>query len=167
MQKFWIFATVFAWFATSFVAVAMEEKHEQLHVAHGWARESLGASPNGAVFVVIHNPTQQDDKLISLSTSASEKAELHTHKQSDSGVMSMVHISDLEITAGSHIEFKPGELHVMLVNLVKPLEPGMIIDVIFEFETSGEISVEIPVLSLIDSMERTDHEMQHQEHHKK
>lgn len=167
MQKLWLFAIVAVWAFSPSLATAMEEKHERLHVAHGWARESIGASPNGAAFVVIHNPTPQDDRLISLSTLVAERAELHTHEQTNGGVMSMVHLTELDVPAGAHIEFKPGEMHVMLVKLKKPLEPGTTIDITFEFERSGAIPVEIPVLSLMQSMERTDHEKQHLEHHKK
>lgn len=165
MRKLRIVLAMFSWIASPSLAIAMEEKHQQLHVAHGWARESIGASPNGAAFVVIHNPTEQDDTLITVSSVASEKVELHTHEQSDAGVMSMVHLPELQIPAGAHIEFKPGELHLMLVKLAAPLQPGMKIKLTFEFKISGKTDVEIPVLSVMQSMERTDHEKLHQEHH--
>lgn len=146
-------------------SVAEEMSKKTLHVAHGWARESIGAGANGVAFVVVHNPTDQEDRLVSLSSSAAEKTEIHTHEKSTDGIMSMVHVPELDVPAGAHIEFQPGGLHIMLIGLAQPLKPDETVEIEFVFEHAGALSLEVPVLSLMDSMERAEKGHAHNQHH--
>ena len=62
-----------------------------------------------------------------------------------SGVMSMQPQQSVEIPASDTVEFKPGGLHVMLINLNQDLALGNTILLTLKFEKAGEITLEVPV----------------------
>ncbi len=60
------------------------------------------------------------DTLVSVSTPAAERGEIHDMTMTDDGVMKMRHLADgLEIPAGGTVELKPGGMHLMFLGLKK------------------------------------------------
>lgn len=55
-----------------------------------------------------------------------------------SGEMAMRPIDSLELPAGEAVALEPGGYHIMLIDLVAPLEAGSTIDVTLTFEKAGE-----------------------------
>jgi copper(I)-binding protein len=62
-----------------------------------------------------------------------------------SGVMSMQQQSAITIPANGKVEFGPGGLHVMLLNLRKDLRPGEKFQVNLNFQNKGNVKVEAEV----------------------
>jgi copper(I)-binding protein len=56
-------------------------------------------------------------------------------------MMEMVPIDRLEVPAGETVSLEPGGYHVMLLDLVAPLEDGAEIEVTLTFEVAGEMTV--------------------------
>jgi periplasmic copper chaperone A len=111
-----------------------------------WSRSSPKMANAGALYVVIENQGNQADRLIGASSPAAKTAEVHESFMDANGVMGMRPLAGgLEIPAGGKVELKPGGYHVMLIDLVKPLEVGSKITITLKFEKSGETTVEAEV----------------------
>ena len=62
-----------------------------------------------------------------------------------SGEMVMREVEAVEIPAGEMVMLMPGGYHVMLIDLVAPLEIGQTFDVVLTFETAGDVTVTVEV----------------------
>ena len=62
------------------------------------------------------------------------------------GEMVMQQVDHIHLHAGEPVELKPGGYHIMLIDLVAPLEVGTTIQITLIFENAGEITLEFPVL---------------------
>ena len=56
-------------------------------------------------------------------------------------------IDGLDLPAGTAVVLEPGGYHVMLLDLVAPLELGTEISLTLTFEQAGEQTVSVPVLA--------------------
>jgi copper(I)-binding protein len=61
------------------------------------------------------------------------------------GQMTMRPIDSLELPAGETVTLEPGGYHIMLIDLVAPLETGQEIEVTLTFESAGERTITVPV----------------------
>lgn len=61
------------------------------------------------------------------------------------GEMTMQPIDSLELPAGDTVVLEPGGYHIMLIDLVAPLETGQEIEVTLTFENAGERTITVPV----------------------
>lgn len=119
---------------------------ERIHVHDAYALTTGGAGGSGAVFMMLHNHTETDDRLIGAATPAAKKAELHTHVEEPGGMMRMIAIEGgIPLPAGEMHELARGGDHVMLMGLTRPLADGEIITVTLSFEKAGEVTLEVPV----------------------
>ena len=62
------------------------------------------------------------------------------------GEMMMRPVAFIELPAGVAVELKPGGYHIMLLNLVEPLEVGTSFELTLVFEHAGQITIDVPVL---------------------
>jgi copper(I)-binding protein len=76
-----------------------------------WARTSIGTSRPGAAYFRVRNTGTTDDVLTAVETPAAHMAEMHATDMKD-GVVSMVPVETLEISAGGEAALKPGGTHV-------------------------------------------------------
>ena len=86
------FRTVFA--ATAAVLClglpALAQEHpEGMHIHDVYARSGGMMGGSGAIFFMMHNNTETDDRLIAATADVAQKVELHTHKEDADGVMQM------------------------------------------------------------------------------
>ncbi len=126
---------------------------DALRVENAWARPSPMAAGNGAIYLVIVNPTDQADRLVAAASPAAEHTELH-ETVNDGGVMRMEPRPEgFVVEPKSIVELKPGGKHIMLLGLKEPLETGQEIQVTLTFEKAGEITVTAPVKEMAQGME--------------
>lgn len=59
--------------------------------------------------------------------------------------MTMQPVSAIDVPAGETVVLEPGGYHVMLLELVEPLEEGQTFDLTLTFEQAGEITVPVEV----------------------
>lgn len=111
-----------------------------LVIEDAWARPSMMVDGAGAVYLEIHNEGGEADRLVSVSSPAAANVELHESLE-ENGVMSMRPVEAIDVPADGHTELKPGGLHIMLINLTEPLEPGDTIEVTLTFQNAGEKTV--------------------------
>jgi copper(I)-binding protein len=118
----------------------------EITVTGQWARQSPMATDMGAAYLTIN--TNIDDELVGamVDTSIAAMTEVHETVMGDGDSMKMQEVDKIEIVAGTPTELKPGGYHVMLMNLVKPLELGTEVSVTLKFAKAGDLVVTVPVL---------------------
>lgn len=110
-----------------------------------YARPAPNMGGSGGAFMVIANNSGQADRLLSATSPIAKMVELHETIM-EGEVMKMVHQPQgFELPAGSKVELKPGGKHIMLMNLVAPLEAGQTIQITLKFEKAGEQTISVPV----------------------
>lgn len=119
-----------------------------LTISNPWARASAGKANNGAAYLMqIVNNGHDVDRLIAVATPAAKTAELHNHIMED-GIMKMRPVKAIEVNPGEPSMLKPGGLHIMMMNLQKPLTPGETFPMTLTFEKAGKIEVPVTVMEV-------------------
>lgn len=135
---------VFALLASAALAPA----GAQVTVQDPWVRGTVAQQKGTGMFARI--TSAQPARLVSASSPAAGVVEIHEMlMQGD--VMRMRAIPGLDLPAGKTVELKPGGLHIMLIDLKQPLEPGKTVPVTLVVETGGKresIEVKVPVRTL-------------------
>lgn len=122
-----------------------------------WARESAMMQSAAAVYMDL--TADEDDVLVSASvdSSVAPTVEIHETTEMDDdmsgddddmgggGMMQMVPVDEVDLPAGETISLEPGGLHIMLLDLVEPLEIGQEFDLDLEFESGETLSVTVEV----------------------
>ncbi|MDU9004013.1 copper chaperone PCu(A)C [Sedimentitalea todarodis] len=115
-------------------------------VTDPYARSSMASSATGAAFMTLKNDTDQDDRLVAVTSDVAERVELHTHVEDANGVMKMREVEGgFEVAAGDTHALKRGGDHVMFLGLKQPLSDGDIIPLTLTFEKAGDVVIEVPV----------------------
>lgn len=110
-----------------------------------WARATPPGAKAGGAFLQIVNAGKAADRLVSASSDVAGTVEIHEMAVTD-GIMRMRALDKgLAIAAGETVTLKPGGLHVMLMELKKPLVAGETIKARLTFEKAGAVDVEFPV----------------------
>ena len=130
-----------------------------IKVEGAWARESPPTVTNGAAYMTLVNTGKETDRLIDASGEVSAAVELHTHLM-EGGMMKMRQIKAIEVNPGKPTALGPGGLHIMLIDLKKPLVAGQTFPLRLRFEKAGEIPVEVTVRKM-DLGEGAEHSHHH------
>lgn len=101
-----------------------------------------------ALYMVVENGSSQAVQLISVETGVARVAELH-ETQNQNGLMRMRPVEQVEVPANGEVTFEPGGLHVMLIDVHEPLEPGDVVTVTLVFNTGERVTV--PDVQIQDS----------------
>ncbi|KAA6182699.1 copper chaperone PCu(A)C [Thiohalocapsa marina] len=117
-------------------------------VAEPYARAVPPGQPNSAVFMQLTNASQADRALVSAASPAAETVELHTHRLED-GMMKMRRIAQIDLPAGETVSLQPGGLHVMLIGLRQPLQPGDAVEVTLQLDDGSDLSLRAPVRKIM------------------
>jgi hypothetical protein len=123
-----------------------------IRVDGAWARrapmlestDSKAGSGNSAAYATLVNLGLTPDALIAATSDAAAAVEIHESYQ-ESGMMMMRPVGKIDVPGGRKIEMKPGGYHIMLLNLLRALEPGQVIDLTLVFDNAGKIPVKAPV----------------------
>jgi copper(I)-binding protein len=116
-----------------------------LMVMDAYARVASKVAKSGAAFMMIHNHSDQDDRLIAAASDVAKRVELHTHIEED-GVMKMTKLEDgMIIPAGGMHALKRGGDHVMFMGLTRSLEHGDMFELTLTFEHAGDVTLTVAV----------------------
>jgi hypothetical protein len=123
-----------------------EDHPETFHVHDAYARSMGGVGASGAVFMMLHNNSATDDRLVGARSDVAEKLELHTHKMTEDGVMQMLEIEGgVPLAAGEAHVFERGADHVMLMGLTRALKDGDVFPLTLVFESGAEFTFDVTV----------------------
>jgi len=124
-----------------------------VEIVGAWARTSPMEVTLGAAYMTITSVVDDELTDVRVDPSIAATAEIHEMvmaMSSDttmmgSGEMVMQEVESIAIPAGEAVELKPGGYHVMLIDLVAPLEIGQEFDVVLTFANAGEVTVTVVV----------------------
>jgi copper(I)-binding protein len=139
------------------------ETEAAIEITEVWARQSPMGTTAGAVYLDI--TSDEDDALVGASVPAeiAGTVEVHETVVSDEemggdmtettmgedmgddgegmGSMTMREVESVELPAGETVSLEPGGFHIMLLDLVAPLEVGDSFEVTLTFESGAEQTV--------------------------
>lgn len=144
-----------------------------VEIAGAWARTSPMEVTLGAAYMTITSGVDDELTDVNVDPAIAATAEIHemvmaemsdttmtmssdsTMTMSDmssdttmpmgSGEMVMQEVESIAIPAGETVELKPGGYHIMLIDLVAPLETGQEFDIVLTFANAGEVTVTVVV----------------------
>lgn len=121
-----------------------------------YARAMPPSAVNSAVFTTLMNHSDATRTLVSASTPAAGKVELHDVIM-EGEVMKMRQVESIQIPAHGSTELKPGSLHIMLFDLAARLEEGQSIILTLNYANGDAQTVEVPVKKVMNGMKKMDH----------
>jgi len=138
--------------ATLTVACGVGFSHAQssnsIVIEKPFSRETPGGAKVGAGYMTITNKGNTADRLVSASSPAAGKVEIHEMTMQD-GIMKMRELpGGLPIAAGKTAALAPGGYHLMLMELKAPLKMGDKVPVTLSFEKAGKVNVTLDVQSV-------------------
>ncbi|WP_152045153.1 copper chaperone PCu(A)C [Aureimonas psammosilenae] len=147
MSVFTRAAAVFALSLLAFSpsAFAHEFKAGSVEIGHPWSRATPPGAKVGAGYLTLKNEGSTPDRLVSATSPASAKVEVHEMAVKD-GVMTMRPVTGgVEIPPGQTVAFKPSSFHLMLTDLKAPLKTGDKVPLTLIFEKGGAVEVYLQV----------------------
>jgi copper(I)-binding protein len=124
---------------------AEDVKAGDLVISQAWSRATPSGAKTGGGFLTIENKGTAPDKLIGASADFAGKIEVHEMTTSN-GVMRMRPVEGgLTIDPGKTVKLAPAGLHLMMMDLKKPLKQGDKLPVTLQFEKAGKVTVTLDV----------------------
>jgi len=106
-------------------------------VVDGWVRLPPAAMPMMAGFGRIENPCAKPATITGASSAAFGEVDMHETRVVD-GVSRMRAVPELRIAPGESATFKPGGLHLMLMEPGAALKPGSKVAIEFKLKDGGK-----------------------------
>ncbi len=128
----------------------------QVQIEKPWARATAPGAQVAGGYMLIRNQGVAD-RLVSASSPAAAKVELHVHIN-DGGVMKMREVPGYDVPAKGSFELKPGGAHLMFMNIRQPFREGEKVPVTLKFEKAGEVRAEFHIGRLGESASPARHE---------
>lgn len=125
-------------------ATAADGRVGPILVQQPWARELPPVSTVAAAYLSVHNSGTQPDRLLAAATPAASRVEIHTHEHS-AGMMRMRQIDGVDLLPGQRVSFEPGGLHLMLIDVQRPLIAGQGFALTLTFQHAGSVQVQVEV----------------------
>ena len=121
-----------------------------LQISDPWARPVPASAPNAALFMMINNESDIDERLVGASSDACRVIEVHQSSMQD-GVMRMEQLADgIAVDASEEVELAPGGLHLMCIDTQLDFAEGQEIDVTLEFRTGSGSSHAETVTAVVE-----------------
>ncbi len=126
------------------VAALIGSAAAAVEVVEPWVRATPPGAKVSAGFVTLQADSGAD-RLLSASSPRAGRVEIHESRL-DGEIMRMRALPDgVNVPADGEMTLAPGGIHLMLLDLPKPLQTGEQISLTLQFENAGEISVQAEV----------------------
>jgi hypothetical protein len=121
----------------------------EVQIKDAWARATAPGQDTGSVGLVI--TSAKDARLVSVSSSASASAEIHTMTMDD-GVMKMRQLEYLPLPANQAVTLGPGGEHLMLFNLKHALKEGDTIPLTLTVQFADKSTKKVKVKAVVKAL---------------
>ncbi len=125
-------------FISATPAIAREKSACTPQIQQGWIRLLPGGMPMHAGFGRIDNACPQPITIVAAKSISYGDVELHESRNID-GVNRMRQLKELRIAPKDAAVLKPGGMHLMLMDPVKPVKPGSRIVIVFTLSDGREL----------------------------
>lgn len=114
-------------------------------ISGAWVRRAPpGEGATAAAYLTIHNRSGAPDELLSVTSDAADRVEVHETRWMSNMAM-MEPVPRLTIAPRATIAMKPGGIHLMLLGLRRALEPGGRVTLELVFRQAGAMTVRAEV----------------------
>ena len=110
-----------------------------------WARASLAGVRNGIVYGQLADEGSATVELVSASTPVADHVEFHEHSM-NAGVMTMRALDGIKVEPGQVVTLQPGGIHMMLIELKRPLAAGQSFPLTLRLADGNSMTVAVSVL---------------------
>ncbi len=141
VKQFFMAASLFL-FAAQFV-------HAQIVLVEGYVRGMPPGQAVTAAFMTLRNTGEGEVVLTSASSPVADKLEFHQHSH-EGGMMRMRRIDELRVPAGGELQLAPGHLHLMLIDLLQPLNEGDSVPIELCSDSGTCQSINLKVISVLN-----------------
>ena len=142
-------------FATATLALALLTaappvlaEGDEVVIEGAWSRASIGTSRPGVAYMTLQNTGDAPVTVTGLRTELAMMPMIHASTTDAQGVTRMTHMEQVEIAAGDTVALEPGGLHVMLMDLQRPMVEGESFMLSLILADGEEIAVEVPILGM-------------------
>ena len=130
------FLLLFSFLSTLFFSSKLSA---EIIIEDYWAR--VTPSGSGSVYMKIINSKDEDDRLLSASSNKAGMVMIHRSIR-DGNISKMIHVHDgILVPKKSSVKLKPGDYHLMLMNINENLSLGDKISVTLIFEKNSSITI--------------------------
>ncbi len=119
-----------------------------LELSGAFTRAMPPRAVTGGGFVTIVNNGDEDDRLVSVSSSVAAHTELHVMSIVDDVMRMRSEPDGFVIPAGETTQLKPGGKHIMFIDVQTPFAKGDDIKVTLHFEKAGDIELSLRALEI-------------------
>ena len=121
---------------------------EDVVIEDAWSRASIGTRRPGVAYMTLRNTGAEPVVLSGLRTDLAMMPMIHATTTDAQGVTRMSHMEAVEIPAGETVALEPGGLHVMLMDLQRPMVEGESYTLSVIFADGTETTVDVPILGM-------------------
>jgi hypothetical protein len=123
-------------------------------IENAWSRATAPGQAVGVGYMTLVNSGATPDTLLEVSTPMAATVQMHETTM-NGGVMRMRELTEgIDLPAKSRVELKPGGVHLMLMQLQAPLEPGTSFPVTLRFRNAGKLAVAFRIDSIATEQSR-------------
>ncbi|GGA88693.1 hypothetical protein GCM10011491_15620 [Brucella endophytica] len=116
-------------------------KAGSVEISGAFVRAMVPGAKVGGGFVKLVNGGSEADRLVAATSPAAKRVEIHEMTM-ENDIMKMRQLKEgIAVPAGGTVELKPGGLHIMFMDVVKPFREGETVPVTLEFEKAGKVDV--------------------------
>ncbi|MEP4052698.1 MAG: copper chaperone PCu(A)C [Litorimonas sp.] len=115
---------------------------EGIEISNARINPPLPGQTTGVAFMELIN-YDDSDRLLAITSSASDRIELHTHLN-EGGVMKMRRIDGVDLPHAEAVALKPGSFHVMMFDTNVVLGDEIVLTL--DFENADDLTVVAPVV---------------------
>ncbi|WP_104401709.1 copper chaperone PCu(A)C [Vibrio penaeicida] len=133
------------------IVSAAHHESKGLMIHEPYVRATPPNAPTSAAFMHIMNSSDKDRAIVSATTPAAGRVELHT-VITEGEVMKMRQVDTIEIPANGDVSLKPGGLHIMLFDLKQALKEGESVDINLTFANGDKKTVKAPIKKVMSGM---------------
>ncbi|MET0290743.1 MAG: copper chaperone PCu(A)C [Steroidobacteraceae bacterium] len=119
-----------------------------LHVMQPWSRSTPPGVTVGVGYVMLHNLGPRPQVIVSATSPAAERVEMHETKRTPEGLTQMRPLEKVTVPPSGAFSFEPNGPHLMLVGLKAPLVTGQKVPVSLKFESGETVNFELEVRDL-------------------
>jgi hypothetical protein len=129
-----------------------------IRIEHPFATPTPPGVMVGAAYLAkVENTGSRADRLLGATSPAAGQVQMHTMTVDAGGVMRMREAPALDLAPGAAIRMRPGAgLHLMLMDLKRPLKVGDSFPLTLQFEHAGKVEVKVIVQQPVPGAAATD-----------
>ncbi|UUO24216.1 copper chaperone PCu(A)C [Colwellia sp. M166] len=137
---FLVLILLFLFVNSAFAGTVFSGQNTEVLIENSFARESIPGTSISSAYMTISNLSAKDLRLISASSTVSDRIEIHEHTMAN-GLMRMRQRDHVDISAKDSMLFQPSGFHLMIFDLKQPLKAKENIIITLHFDDQPNIDV--------------------------